>query len=65
MQQIIYKKSKNPQKVEETSIKLRNIQKFKPASISFEFNVDNEIDIILTEIYKKIGFKQLLRIFNT
>lgn len=50
-----YKKGKNPQKVEETSIKLKNIQKkFEPASIPFKFNVDSEINIILTEIYEKI-----------
>lgn len=50
-----YKKGKNPQKVEETSIKLKSIQKkFEPASIPFKFNVDSEINIILTEIYEKI-----------
>lgn len=50
-----YKKGKNPQKVEETSIKLKNIQKkFKPASIPFKFNVGGEINIILTEISEKI-----------
>lgn len=50
-----YKKGKNPQKVEETSIKLKNIQKkFEPASIPFKFNVDSEINIILTEIYEKM-----------
>lgn len=50
-----YKKGKHPQKVEETSIKLKSIQKkFEPASIPFKFNVDSEINIILTEIYEKI-----------
>lgn len=50
-----YKKGKNPQKVEETSIKLKNIQKkFKPASIPFKFNVGGEINVILTEISEKM-----------
>ncbi len=50
-----YKKGKHPQKVEETSIKLKNIQKkFEPTSIPFKFNVDSEINVILTEIYEKI-----------
>ena len=50
-----YKKGKHPQKVEETSIKLKSIQKkLEPASIPFKFNVDSEINIILTEIYEKI-----------
>lgn len=50
-----YKKGKNPQKVEETSIKLKNIQKkFKPANIPFKFNVGGEINVILTEISEKM-----------
>lgn len=50
-----YKKGKHPQKVEETSIKLKNIQKqFVPTSIPFKFNIDSEINVILTEIYEKI-----------
>lgn len=50
-----YKKGKNPQKVEETSIKLKSIQKkFEPASIPFKFNVGGEINVILTEISEKM-----------
>jgi len=50
-----YQKGGNPQRIEEISIKLKKAQKeFKPAKISFEFDVSLAVNAIITEIYEKI-----------
>lgn len=50
-----YQKGGNPQKIEETAIKLKKIQEeFEPVRIQFKFDVGVAVNAILTEIYEKI-----------
>lgn len=49
-----YNKGKNPNKVEEASIKLKKVQKeFEPRTISFEFDITVAVNSIIAEIYEK------------
>lgn len=50
-----YNKGKNPQKVEESSIKLKKAQnEFEPIKLSMKFNADEAVNAIITKIYEKI-----------
>ena len=50
-----YQKGRNPQRIEEISIKLKKAQKeFEPAMISFKFDAGVAVNAIMVEIYEKM-----------
>ena len=50
-----YQKGGNPQKIEETAIKLKKAQEeFEPIRIPFKFDVSLAVNAVITEIYEKI-----------
>ena len=50
-----YKIGKNLQKVEDVSIKLKKVQKeYEPEKIQSKYNIDEEMNLIMTTIYEKI-----------